>query len=237
MRNGGWEGERIARLGQPIRLRLADPDRDGAREQVEELLPVVGVGAVAVVDGGSQRVQATSPESTAMARELKRRGELTVRVFARPTLDKWNELAYAGISPGFGDDWIRIRALKGFVDGIQGNSTARFYEPDVTERALMKDRERLSDMGFLDAILAKAVPLLADVPKHGEAIRRHVLEIHRLENEGDRISRDGVASLFANGIDPMVVIRWKDIFERLEEAIDATEHVANILEGIVIKNS
>jgi uncharacterized protein Yka (UPF0111/DUF47 family) len=35
----------------------------------------------------------------------------------------------------------------------------------------------------------------------------------------------------------MVVIRWKDIYERLEHAIDATEHVANILEGIVIKNA
>ena len=63
------------------------------------------------------------------------------------------------------------------------------------------------------------------------------IEIHALENDGDRISRDAVASLFANGIDPMVVIRWKDIYERLEEAIDSTEHVANILEGIVIKNS
>jgi predicted amidohydrolase YtcJ len=63
--------------------------------------------------------------------ELKRRGELDVRVFARPTLDKWSRLTYAGISPGFGDDWIRIRALKGFVDGIQGNSTARFYEPQL----------------------------------------------------------------------------------------------------------
>lgn len=63
--------------------------------------------------------------------ELKRRGELTVRVFARPTLDKWNEMTYAGIAPGFGDDWVRVRALKGFVDGIQGNSTARFYEPQL----------------------------------------------------------------------------------------------------------
>ena len=66
---------------------------------------------------------------------------------------------------------------------------------------------------------------------------KYWIEIHRLENEGDRISRDAVASLFSNGIDPMVVIRWKDIFERLEEAIDATEHVANILQGVVIKNS
>ncbi len=63
------------------------------------------------------------------------------------------------------------------------------------------------------------------------------IEIHRLENEGDRISRDAVASLFSEGIDPMVVIRWKDVFAVLEEAIDATENAAQILEGIVIKNA
>jgi uncharacterized protein len=68
-------------------------------------------------------------------------------------------------------------------------------------------------------------------------ISHYTVEINRLENDGDRITREAIASLFDNGIDPMVVIRWKDIFERLEEAIDATEHVANILEGIVIKNS
>jgi uncharacterized protein len=66
---------------------------------------------------------------------------------------------------------------------------------------------------------------------------RYWIEIHRLENDGDRISRDAVASLFANGIDPMVVIRWKDIFDVLERAIDATETSAHILEGIVIKNA
>jgi predicted amidohydrolase YtcJ len=73
----------------------------------------------------------TPPFQLPVYTELERRGELTVRVFARPTLDKWRSLTYAGISPGFGDDWIRIRALKGFVDGIQGNSTARFYEPQL----------------------------------------------------------------------------------------------------------
>ncbi len=63
------------------------------------------------------------------------------------------------------------------------------------------------------------------------------IEIHRLENDGDRLYRDAVASLFSNGIDPMFVIRWKDIFGVLEKAIDATENAAHILEGIVIKNS
>ena len=73
----------------------------------------------------------TPPTQLPVYTELERRGELTVRVFARPTLDKADEMTYVGISPGFGDDWIRIRALKGFVDGIQGNSTARFYEPQL----------------------------------------------------------------------------------------------------------
>ena len=81
--------------------------------------------------------------------------------------------------------------------------------------------------------VAEAIPRLRGF----RDLSYYTVEINRLENEGDRIVREAVASLFQNGIDPMVVIRWKDLFERLEEAIDAAEHVANILEGIVIKNS
>ena len=68
-------------------------------------------------------------------------------------------------------------------------------------------------------------------------VSHYTIEIHRLETDGDRVTREAVASLFDTGIDPMVVIRWKDIFERLEDAIDATEHVANLLANIVVKNS
>ncbi len=70
-----------------------------------------------------------------------------------------------------------------------------------------------------------------------EGLEQYWIEIHRLENDGDRLYRDAVAALFADGIDPMVVIRWKDIFASLERAIDATETAAHILEGIVIKNA
>lgn len=70
-----------------------------------------------------------------------------------------------------------------------------------------------------------------------KGLDRYWIEVHRLENEGDRLYRDAVASLFANGIDPMVVIRWKDLFTVLERAVDACESVAHILEGIVIKNA
>jgi uncharacterized protein len=81
--------------------------------------------------------------------------------------------------------------------------------------------------------IADAIPRLRGF----QSISHYTVEINRLENEGDRITREAVASLFDGGIDPMVVIRWKDIFERLEAAIDSTETVANIIEGIVIKNS
>ena len=64
----------------------------------------------------------------------------------------------------------------------------------------------------------------------------HLVEIHRLENEGDRLVRSATASLFVNGIDPMIVIRWKDIFESLEQAVDACETVAHVLEGIGLKH-
>jgi predicted phosphate transport protein (TIGR00153 family) len=81
--------------------------------------------------------------------------------------------------------------------------------------------------------VAEALPRLRSF----KDLSHYTVEINRLENDGDRITREAIAALFDNGIDPMVVIRWKDIYERLEEAIDATEHVANIIEGIVIKNS
>ena len=81
--------------------------------------------------------------------------------------------------------------------------------------------------------IAEAMPRLRGF----KDVSHYTVEINRLENDGDRLQREALASLFDDGIDPMVVIRWKDIYERLEEAIDATEKVANILEGIVIKNA
>jgi uncharacterized protein len=81
--------------------------------------------------------------------------------------------------------------------------------------------------------IAGAVPRLRTF----RDINHYTVEIHRLENEGDRVVRQSLASLFERGIDPMLVIRWKDIFERLEDAIDACEGTANILQGIVIKNA
>jgi predicted phosphate transport protein (TIGR00153 family) len=81
--------------------------------------------------------------------------------------------------------------------------------------------------------ISQAIPRLRSF----KDIHHFTIEVNRLENEGDRVVREALASLFERGIDPMMVIRWKDIFERLEDAIDSTEKTANILEGIVIKNT
>jgi predicted amidohydrolase YtcJ len=71
----------------------------------------------------------TRDQQMRVFQHLRDRGELTVRVYARPTLDKWRELSSVGIRSGFGDDYLKIGGLKGFVDGIMGNSSARFREP------------------------------------------------------------------------------------------------------------
>ena len=102
----------------------------------------------------------------------------------------------------------------------------------------------------IEAPMEQAQQLARDPPRGRRAGRRRdpaaahasrTSATSRSRSTGSRtrataIVREALASLFERGIDPMMVIRWKDIFERLEDAIDATETAANILEGIIIKN-
>jgi uncharacterized protein len=130
-------------------------------------------------------------------------------------------------------------------EDIYGLATQMDDIVDFTEEAadflgLYKIEAPMDQAGALTKVLVAACEQLAEGLDHLRQFKdldKYWIEIHRLENEGDRISRDAVASLFSDGIDPMVVIRWKDIFAVLENAIDATETAAQILEGIVIKNS
>src|SRR6476660_338454 len=130
-------------------------------------------------------------------------------------------------------------------EDIYGLATQMDDIVDYTEEAadflgLYKIEAPMEQAQALTKVLVGSCEQLADGLEHlpdFKDLDKYWIEIHRLENEGDRISRDAVASLFSNGIDPMVVIRWKDMFAVLENAIDATETAAQILEGIVIKNS
>jgi uncharacterized protein len=65
---------------------------------------------------------------------------------------------------------------------------------------------------------------------------RQLHELRDLEDEGDVLKRDAIAELFASETDPLLVIRWKDIHEQLEEAVDAAENAADVLEAILVKN-
>ena len=65
---------------------------------------------------------------------------------------------------------------------------------------------------------------------------RQLHELRELEDEGDRLNRSAVSELFSSGDDPMTIIRWKDIHEQLEEAVDACENAADVLEAILVKN-
>ncbi len=130
-------------------------------------------------------------------------------------------------------------------EDIYGLATQMDDIVDYTEEAadflgLYKIEAPMSQAQELTKVLVSSCEQLAAGLEHlpdFKDLEKYWIEIHRLENEGDRISRDAVASLFSNGIDPMVVIRWKDMFAVLENAIDATETAAQIIEGIVIKNS
>ena len=92
---------------------------------------------------------------------------------------------------------------------------------------------------------AQAWVILRAATKLDEAVGRldgfrdssdQLAALRELEDEGDQLERDAVAELFSSTDDAMVIIRWKDIHERLEVAVDALENAADVLEAIVVKN-
>lgn len=86
------------------------------------------------------------------------------------------------------------------------------------------------------AELHKAVLEMRDF-KNRDKIQKHCIEINRLENEGDSRLRYAITKLFADEKDPINIIKWKEIYENIEMAIDRCEDVANVIEGIVLKNA
>jgi uncharacterized protein Yka (UPF0111/DUF47 family) len=91
------------------------------------------------------------------------------------------------------------------------------------------------------AIIVKAVEQLAiacENLKGMRGVQPALIELKSLEDQGDRVLRDALASLFRDErIDPLIVIRWKDIYEALERALDACETAANVIANIVVKNA
>jgi uncharacterized protein Yka (UPF0111/DUF47 family) len=168
------------------------------------------------------------PERRELARELL----LCEQEGDRITHDIIHRLNGGGVGrPPFdpGDGHVLATALDDIVD---------YAEQAADELSLYAVEAPMEQAGLIADVLVGAAEQVAralSCLRTGQELSSHLVEIHRLENEGDRLSRDALASLFATGIDPMVVIRWKDIFETLEASVDACEKVAHVLEGISLK--
>jgi len=83
------------------------------------------------------------------------------------------------------------------------------------------------------AELVEAVSLL----RKQKGVMEHCIQIKRLENEGDIVYHDAVASLFSNGLPAIEVIKWKDVYDNMERCIDSCVAVAHVLESVVLKHS
>ncbi|HVS66709.1 MAG TPA: amidohydrolase [Thermoanaerobaculia bacterium] len=121
---GAGVAERFASL-------IPEPSRERRLAMTRHALAEIGRRGVTAISDMSDDLQLE------LFRELRNAGELTVRVRFRHPLDRWQELADDGVRAGGGDEWIGLGALKGHIDGIMGNSTARFFEPydhDPTNR-------------------------------------------------------------------------------------------------------
>jgi uncharacterized protein len=136
---------------------------------------------------------------------------------------------------GTGLDAADVHALTGALDDIVDHA-----EEAADQLGLYGIEAPMEPAQQMAEVLVTAADRVADslrALRGGEDVAASLVEIHRLEDDADRIVRAAVASLFVNGIDPMIVIRWKDIFETLESAVDACETVANVLEGITLKRN
>ena len=135
------------------------------------------------------------------------------------------------VTPFDRDDMYRLAgALDDICDHVE-EAADRIVGYGVTEIRLQA-REQAQTIRRSAGKLAEAVALLEGF----QDSRAHLTELRELEDVADRILQDSVSSLFMARADPLDVIRWKDIHESLEEAMDACEYAADVLEAIVVKN-
>jgi predicted phosphate transport protein (TIGR00153 family) len=122
------------------------------------------------------------------------------------------------------------RSLDDVMDAIDASATlVRLYRLE-TVRYGARELARVITASTEEVRLA-----LVAMGQH-KGLLGHAVEINRLENEADRIHQDAVSRLFDDERDPVTVMKWKETFDFLEDATDRCEDVANVLEGVMVKN-
>jgi uncharacterized protein len=104
-------------------------------------------------------------------------------------------------------------------------------------KTIPDDAKQLSHMIVLCTKELKDLMCELKNMKTSQVLPQKIIEVNRLENEGDDLYRLAIAHLFTNGQDTIHVIKWKEIYEFLENTLDACEDVANIIDGVVMKNA
>jgi hypothetical protein len=118
-----------------------------------------------------------------------------------------------------------------------------FVESASERIALYELREMTPEVRDLARVLVRATEAVATAVaglrdlKRPQALLGACIEVNRLENEGDEILRNAVAALFREASDPLLVMKWKEVYEALENATDRCEDVANIIEGVVLEHA
>lgn len=128
-----------------------------------------------------------------------------------------------------------IYSLSGSLDDVLD-----FIEAVADRMVVFKIKQPTPEAIKLSRIIFESAQELVKAVSELRSMKQifgHCVEVNRLENEADRITRDAIARLFEEVRDPIEVIKWKEIYENLEIATDRCEDVANILERIVLKHS
>jgi uncharacterized protein len=187
----------------------------------------------------------------ALADELKRGAALLESMLApdRPVWDKADEIKEVEHKCDFLTHEVIQRLNRTFVTPIDRediHALARSLD-DVMDAidasATLIRLYRLDSVRFGARELARIITLCADqlrlawdAMEQHEGIITHAVEINRLENEADRMHQQAVSRLFDDEQDPLLVMKWKETLDFLEEATDRCEDVANVLEGVVVKH-
>ena len=135
------------------------------------------------------------------------------------------------VTPFDRDDMFR---LAGVLDDICDNidDTAEKIVGYGVQEVRPQAREQATVVNRAALKLAEAIDRLEGFKDSS----RQLIELRSLEDEGDRLSREAISDLFTGDPDPVSLVRWKDIHEQLEDAVDACENAADVLEAILVKN-
>ena len=129
------------------------------------------------------------------------------------------------------DIYMMSKALDDVVDLIDGAARA------VVMYDIHETTEAAKQLAGIIQRMAVQLNEIVSVLQKPKGVTERLVELHRLENEGDDVYQRAVGALFHENRDPLEVIKWKDVYEKLEAAIDRSENVANIIEGVIIKHS